>query len=114
MIQPIVSAGAASALAFQVNPASEPGSVSPFNGLILMGLIFIIFYFLLIRPASKKQKALQRMIESLKNGDKVITTGGIHGVIVAITDEFIQLRVASNVKIEISRNAVAALQTEGD
>ncbi len=78
-----------------------------------MGLIFVIFYFLLLRPASKKQKALQRMIDSLKNGDKVITTGGIHGVIVAITDELIQLKVAANVKIEISRNAIAALQKEG-
>lgn len=78
-----------------------------------MGLILIIFYFLLIRPASRKQKALQQMIEGLKNGDKVITTGGIHGVVAGISDDIIQLKIAPNVKIEVSRSAVAALQSDG-
>ncbi len=79
------------------------------NFLVPMGLILIIFYFLLIRPANKKQKALAQMIENLKSGDRIITTGGIHGVVAGITDDLIQLKVAPNVKIEISRNAVAAL-----
>ena len=79
------------------------------NFLVPMGLILVIFYFLLIRPANKKQKALQQMIENLKSGDRIITTGGIHGVVAGITDDLIQLKVAPNVKIEISRNAVAAL-----
>jgi len=79
------------------------------NFLVPMGLILIIFYFLLIRPANKKQKALQQMIENLKSGDRIITTGGIHGVVAGITDDLIQLKVAPNVKIEISRSAVAAL-----
>lgn len=93
--------------------AAQPGG-SLIGMLIPMGLIFVIFYFLLIRPANKKQKAVQAMLEGLKNGDKVITTGGILGVVAGITDEVIQLKVAQNVKIEISRNAVAALQKDQD
>jgi preprotein translocase subunit YajC len=92
------------------------GAEAPANPLLTflvpMGLILVIFYFLLIRPANKKQKALQSMIDNLKNGDKVITTGGIHGVVAGITDEIIQLRIAPNVKIEISRSAVAGMQKE--
>lgn len=93
--------------------AAQPGG-SLIGMLVPMGLIFVIFYFLLIRPANKKQKAVQAMLEGLKNGDKVITTGGILGVVAGITDEVIQLKVAQNVKIEIARNAVAALQKDQD
>ena len=109
MIQPI-STGCALLLA-QAGPAGQPGA-SPFGFLIPLGLILVIFYFVLIRPANQKQKALQLMIESLKNGDKVITTGGIHGVVAGITDDIIQLKVASNVKIELSRSAITGLQKE--
>lgn len=112
MIPSMSSFGHATLLTAQAGPAGAPAG-SPFSFLIPMGLILIIFYFVLIRPASKKQKALQAMIESLKNGDKVITTGGIHGVVAGITDDIIQLKIASGVKIEISRNAIAGLQKQG-
>ncbi|HET6372208.1 MAG TPA: preprotein translocase subunit YajC [Candidatus Polarisedimenticolia bacterium] len=102
------------ALAFlqQSDPAGGGARPSLLETLVPIILVVIIVYFLLIRPASKKQKAVQAMIESLKNGDKVITTGGIHGVVAGITDDIIQLRVATNVKIDVSRNAIAALQKE--
>ncbi len=79
--------------------------------LVPLGLVFAIFYFLVIRPANKKQKALQEMLKGLKNGDKVITTGGIYGTVAGITDSIVQLRVASTVKIDVSRNAIAGLQS---
>lgn len=72
-------------------------------------LIFLIIYFLMIRPQSKKQKELQRMIASLKKGDKVVTVGGIYGTIAGVKEKegtFI-LKVDDNVKIEISKSAVA-------
>lgn len=94
-------------------PGGESAPNFLFQFLVPMGLILIIFYFLLIRPASKKQKALQQMIEGLKNGDRIVTTGGIHGVVAGISDDIIQLKVAPNVKIEISRSAVASLHSEG-
>jgi preprotein translocase subunit YajC len=80
--------------------------------LVPLGLVFAIFYFLVIRPANRKQKALQEMLGGLKNGDKVVTTGGIHGTVAGLTDTVVQLRVASSVKIDVSRNAIAGLQSQ--
>jgi len=75
-----------------------------------MILIFVVFYFLLIAPARKKQKKHSELLESLKNGDRVITNGGIHGTVVGVTDHVIQVRIAEKVKIDVSRHAVAGLQ----
>jgi len=86
----------------------EPTS-SPL-GLLIPLLIAVIFYVIVFMPARKKQKKLEEMIGSLKSGDKVITNGGIYGTIVGFKADRIQLRIAENVKIEVSRNAVAALQ----
>ncbi len=78
--------------------------------------IFLIFYFLLIRPQVRKQKAAEQEArefrDSLKNGDKVITSGGIYGVITSVRDESVQLRVADAVKIEVLRTAIAGRQPE--
>ena len=73
-------------------------------------LILAIFYLIVFMPARRRQKKLQDMIDNLKVGDKVVTSGGIYGTIVGFKDDRIQLRVAENVKIELSRNAVTALQ----
>ena len=75
-------------------------------------LIFIlgIFYLIVFLPARRRQKKLQEMIDNLKSGDKVVTSGGIYGTIVGFKDDRIQLRIAENVKVELSRNAVTALQ----
>ena len=74
--------------------------------------VVVAVYFLLIAPARKKQKKHSEMLDGLKNGDRVITNGGIHGTVVGLTDGVIQIRIADQVKIEVSRNAVAALQAE--
>ena len=73
-------------------------------------LILGIFYLIVFLPARRRQKKLQDMIDNLKAGDKVITSGGIYGTIVGFKDDRIQLRIAENVKVELSRNAVTALQ----
>ena len=73
-------------------------------------LILAIFYLIVFMPARRRQKKLQDMIDNLKAGDKVVTSGGIYGTIVGFKDDRIQLRIAENVKIELSRNAVTALQ----
>jgi preprotein translocase subunit YajC len=78
--------------------------------LVMMAVIFGIFYLLVFAPMRKKQKKHQEMVSNLKNGDKVITSGGIHGTVVGVSDHVVQLRIADQVKIDISRNAVAALQ----
>ena len=75
-------------------------------------LIFVVFYFFLIRPQNKKQKETQKMISALKKGDKVVTIGGIHGVVTNTKEETIVIRVDDNAKIEINRSAVATVITD--
>lgn len=86
------------------------------NPLFVQPLIFLaiglIFYFIVFLPNKRKQRALQQMLDNLKNGDKVITSGGIFGVVAGIKDDRIQLRVADQVKIEVSKNAIVAKQSE--
>ena len=87
--------------------APQPGGLMSF-----LPLIFIvgIFYLIVFLPARKRQKKLQTMIDELKTGDKVITTGGLFGTVVALRGDKLQLRIAENVKVDISRNAVASMQ----
>jgi preprotein translocase subunit YajC len=86
---------------------------APGGFVTILPLVFIlaIFYLIVFLPARNRQKKLQQMIDTLKPGDKVVTSGGIYGTIVGIKDDRIQLRIAENVKVEMSRNAVTALQT---
>lgn len=74
---------------------------------IMMAALFAIFYFLLIRPQQKKQKEMKKMLAELTYGDSVVTAGGIHGKIIAITDETVTLEVAEKVKIKVSRPFIA-------
>lgn len=71
-----------------------------------------IFYFLMIRPAQTRQKKVTAMLSNLKNGDKVITNGGIYGTVVGLESDAVQLRIAEQVKIKVSRTAIAGLQAE--
>ncbi len=87
-------------------PAGPGGGLAPF---IPMILIFIIFYFLLIRPQQKKAKEQQEMINNLKKGDRVITSGGIYGRIVSLDEAIVSLEVADKVKIKVNRGNVSTL-----
>ena len=77
-----------------------------------MPLVFIlgIFYLIVFLPAKRRQKKLQEMNTNLKSGDKVVTSGGVYGTVVGLRGDRIQLRIAENVKIDVSRNAVTAMQ----
>ena len=95
--------------------APSPGGEQP-NMLVQFApfiLIFVIFYFLLIAPQRKRQKKHAEMIAALKNGDKVVTQGGLHGTIAGVSDSVVQVRVADGVKIEVSKSAIAGLR-DGD
>jgi preprotein translocase subunit YajC len=82
---------------------------SPIVSFIPIILMFLIFYFLLIRPQQKRQKEHEKMITELKKNDEVVTTGGIHGTIVNVKDKTFIVRVDDNVKLEISKSAIAAV-----
>ena len=100
-------------LAFLQGGGSATGGLV---GLLPFVLIFVIFYFLLIRPQQKKQRLAQQerdaMLKGLKAGDKVVTTGGIYGTIVAVRekDDTVQLRIAQSASVEAERSAIARLQ----
>jgi preprotein translocase subunit YajC len=88
------------------------GSSAGWLGFAPLIFIFAIFYFLLIMPQQRRQKKWQAMLNELKTGDKVVTTGGLRGTIVALKDEYIHLRVPpDNLRIEVSRGSVASVTT---
>ncbi|HXP71696.1 MAG TPA: preprotein translocase subunit YajC [Candidatus Dormibacteraeota bacterium] len=89
--------------------SAQPSGIALFLPLIL---IMVIFYFLMIMPAQRRQKKVAEMLRNLKTGDKVITNGGIYGTIVGLDDDSVQLRIAEQVKIKVSRAAIAGLQAE--
>lgn len=97
------------------NPAAEGakgfGGIGAFIPLVLM---FVIFYFLLIRPQQKRAKEHREVLQNLKRGDTVITAGGIHGKISGLTDTMVTLEIADKVKIKVSRNQIAGLSKTSD
>lgn len=78
--------------------------------LIMFGAIFLIFYFMIIRPQQKRAKEREKMLESLEKGDKVITTGGIYGTISGIEDKTVLLQIADNVKIKLDKSAINVVE----
>jgi len=91
---------------------AQSTGASAFMQLAPILLIMVIFYVLLILPAQRRQKKTQQMLSALKNGDKVVTNGGLFGTIVGIDGDSIQLRIADQVKVKVLRSAVASLQPE--
>jgi len=91
--------------------AGTPGtSGNPLMTFAPLVLMVVVFYFLLIRPQQKKQKTWQTMLGNLKTGDRVTTTGGIRGTIVAVKDDSLQLRIPpDNLRIEVVKTAIAAV-----
>jgi preprotein translocase subunit YajC len=86
-----------------------PGGTS-LLGLAPLLFIFAIFYFLLIMPQQRKQKKWQLMLSELKNGDRIVTSGGLRGTIISLKDDALTLRVPpDNLKLEISRSAVISV-----
>jgi preprotein translocase subunit YajC len=93
--------------------AAATHSGSPWSSVIMLVVFFAIFYFLLIRPQSKRAKAQRAMISALAVGDEVVTTGGIMGKVDAIDETAVTLEIASNVKIKIQKAAVGSVLPKG-
>ncbi len=83
------------------------GGPSLLTSFIPILLIFVIFYFLLIRPQQRKQRQHQDMIAAVRKGDRIVTNGGIYGTIADVKEHVIVLRIAENVKIELVKSAIA-------
>ena len=92
--------------------ALQAGGGLSWIGFAPLILIFGVFYFLLIMPQQRRQKKWQQMLSELKTGDKVVTSGGIRGTIVALRDDYVHLRVPpDNLRIEVSRASVTTVTT---
>ncbi|MEM9016148.1 MAG: preprotein translocase subunit YajC [Verrucomicrobiota bacterium] len=78
-----------------------------------MILIMVMFYFILIRPQRKQQKAQEEMRKSLNRGDKVVSIGGIHGLVTGITDRTVSVKVADGLSIKFDRSAIASVESKG-
>jgi preprotein translocase subunit YajC len=90
--------------------ASADGQVSPLVQLIPFALVLAIFYFVILLPMKKRQKKVQEFLAALKVGDKVVTSGGIFGSIAKIGDDAVQLQIAPNVRVDVSRAAIVGYQ----
>jgi preprotein translocase subunit YajC len=93
----------------QSNDGSGPGLMA---NLVLFGSIILIFYFMIIRPQQKRQKERQKMVENMKKGDKVVTTGGIHGIISGMDEKTVLVQIADNVKVKLDKGSVTIISSD--
>jgi len=88
----------------------QGGGLGAFLPLILM---FAIFYFLLIRPQQKKAKQHKLLLSALKKGDRVVSSGGLHGVVTGLTDDVVTMEVAPKIRVKVSRGSIAGIAGKG-
>ncbi|MGD8386576.1 MAG: preprotein translocase subunit YajC [Desulfobacteraceae bacterium] len=88
---------------------AEGGQGGAFGAFIPLILMFAIFYFLLIRPQQKKAKEHKSMISAIKKGDRVVSSGGLHGLVTGITDEAVTMEIAPKVRVKVSRGSIAGV-----
>jgi len=93
-------------------PPQGGGQPNQWLQFVPLVFFFVVIYFLLIRPARTRQKQVQVMLDALKPGDRVVTSGGIIGTIAAVDHDLVQLRIADKVKIDITRASVVGLHGE--
>ena len=91
---------------------AQQGGGGGFSGLFMMLIIFGIFYFILIRPQQKKMKEHKKMVEELKKGDKIITQGGIYGMVENVGTLTLTVKIAEGTKVKIARSSVGTVLTE--
>jgi preprotein translocase subunit YajC len=104
-----------SVLDFLIEPAYAQAAQpqSPLLTFLPLVAIFVIFYFLIIRPQNKKQKEHREMVGALATGDEVVTAGGVLGKVTAVGEQFLDVEIASNVTIKVQRHTVAAVLPKG-
>lgn len=104
--------------AYAMGPQQGGGQAGGIEGFIMsllpLILIFVVFYLLLIRPQQKRAKEHKQMLENIKKGDKVITAGGIYGVIEAVGIETLTVKISEDVRIKIGKNHIISLRSASD
>ncbi len=93
---------------------SGPAGTNPLSTVMLFGGLFAIFYFLLIRPQKKQQKAHDQMVKSLTKGDEIVTVGGVIGNVIHLTEDRITIKTAGDTRLEIDRAKIGRRLSGGD
>ena len=88
----------------------QPQGPSPLLSLLPLVFIFVIFYFMLIKPQKAKEKEHQGMVSGLNKNDEIVTTGGLHGTVVSVKETSVVVRIDDNVKVEVEKNCIAYLK----
>ena len=101
-------------LAYAMGTGGSGGQGAGFSAFVPLILMFAIFYFLLLRPQQKKAKQHRELLSSLKKGDKVVSSGGLHGVITGLTDDVVTMEIAPKVRVKVSRGNVAGVAKQGE
>lgn len=117
MLEKIASFILPDALAMAPAPSGDGqggGAAGFLSGILPLVIIFVIFYFLLIRPQQKERKAHQKLIDELKKGDKVVTSSGIYGLVEQVSDKTVVIKIAENVKVKFAKPHVAAVRSSAD
>jgi preprotein translocase subunit YajC len=89
------------------------GQSGGFGAFIPLILMFAIFYFLLIRPQQKKAKQHRELLSALKKGDRVVSSGGLHGVITGMSDDIVTMEIAPKVRVKVSRASISGVASKG-
>ena len=99
------------AMAEAAPAAAQQGD--PMGGLLLMGVMFVAFYFFLIRPQAKRAKEHKVMVEALSKGDEIITQGGLYGRITEVGEQHLQVQLGDNLEVKLQRSAIASMLPKG-
>lgn len=114
MFETITSFFVSEAFAMATSPEGGGGGGGALAGFLPLIIIFGIFYFLMIRPQQKKQKDHKSMLESVRKGDKVVTNGGIYGLVEHVGEKTITVKIAENVKVKFGKSYIAAVRSTAD
>ncbi|MDA0986403.1 MAG: preprotein translocase subunit YajC [Bacteroidetes bacterium] len=94
-------------------PQQGQGGGEIWSTLLMFGMIILIFYFMILRPQSKRQKEKQKLIESIKKGDKVVTSGGLHGIVAGTDEKTVLVEIADKVKVTFEKSSIAIVNKAG-
>jgi len=104
-------------MSFFIEQAMAEGAAAPAGGgaeqLFIMVAIFAVFYFLLIRPQTKRAKEHRKMVSELGKGDEVVTNGGIYGKLTKVAEDYVEIEIADNVTVRMQRQAVSSTLPKG-
>jgi preprotein translocase subunit YajC len=97
---------------FMQPQSAEGGSSGMLSTVIMFGLIFVIFYFLIIRPQQRRQKEREKMLGAVEKGDKIVTSGGLHGTVSGLEEKTVLVEIANGVKVKVDKAAITQVNKE--